>query len=473
MRLHFVIFAAFLMTFSAEGLAADPYLLPPQNVTDIIDADPSPSIRISPDANWMMLIERDAMPGIRDVARRMLRLAGLRIDPAANGPFYTSFNKGLLLRTRSNDRTIRVPLPADARLAATSWSHDSRAFAFTVVTDDGTELWAGTVDAPEKPRRLTNDLSTVTGGFQWLPDGRHILCRVIPEGRGDEPKPPAAPVGPSIQESYGNTSPTRTYQDLLTSPYDEELFEHYATARLAILGLDGSKRIVSEPGIFIGVGASPDGRHMLLSKIGKPFSYLLTYRSFPQTIEVRSIDGKPEYRVADVPIEENIPIEGVRTGPRRVDWMSSADATLVWQEALDGGDPEKKVDHRDRFMTLAAPFQQSPRELLRVEHRGYGLTYFRNPSQVATLEYDRDRRWIRSLLIDLDKVDEPPIVIEDRSIRDRYGDPGSLLTEPNGNGHSVVRQDGDFVYRVGAGASPDGNLPFIDRQNLTTQKTSV
>ena len=28
-----------------------------------------------------------------------------------------------------------------------------------------------------------------------------------------------------------------------------------------------------------------------------------------------------------------------------------------------------------------------------------------------------------------------------------------------------------WIYRIGSGASPKGNLPFIDRQNVKTQET--
>ncbi|MEM9413436.1 MAG: prolyl oligopeptidase family serine peptidase, partial [Planctomycetota bacterium] len=35
----------------------------------------------------------------------------------------------------------------------------------------------------------------------------------------------------------------------------------------------------------------------------------------------------------------------------------------------------------------------------------------------------------------------------------------------------VALQDGDYVYRISAGASPDGDRPFIDRQNIQTMET--
>ena len=197
----------------------------------------------------------------------------------------------------------------------------------------------------------------------------------------------------------------------------------------------------------------------------------MTYRSFPRKIQTWDLAGKVTYHVADVPMDENIPIEGVRVGPRNVDWKSGVPATLVWSEALDGGDPNKEAEHRDRFVTLAAPFSDQPRELFKVQHRAFGMSYFADPTIVSTMEYDRDRRWVRSLMHDLKLPAATPKVLMDRSIRDRYGDPGRIVTVRDETGHSIARQDGDWIYRTGSGASPKGNLPFVDRQNMTTLKT--
>ena len=93
-----LVIAGSIMNFDKEMSFAQEYQLPPQEVIDIIDAAPEPAVSFSPDSKWMMLIERDAMPDITDVSRRMLQLGGLRIDPVANSRFQTSFSKGLLLR---------------------------------------------------------------------------------------------------------------------------------------------------------------------------------------------------------------------------------------------------------------------------------------------------------------------------------------------------------------------------------------
>ncbi len=471
----------FLSASASERMLAQQsgYRLPPQTVVDIIDAAPEPSISFSPDCQWMMLIDRDAMPDIEDVSRRMLQLAGLRIDPVANGEFETSFNTGLTLRRRDADpadqtRQTKIELPGHAKISRVSWSHNSRNFAFSVVTEEGQQLWAASVDAPH-PRLLTDRLNTVTGSFQWMPDGHQILCMLVPENRGKEPPAGRRPAGPNIQESSGNKSPTRTFQDLLTNPHEEAQFEFYSTTQLAVIDVDGTTRRIGQPQIFSETSPSPSGEFVLVTTIERPFSYLMTYRSFPRRIQVWKINGTASgpdvHIIADVPMDENIPIEGVRLGPRSVEWISNFPATLVWTEALDGGDPNRSVDFRDRFMTQSAPFVDLPEELLKVQHRAFGLTYFSDPSLVITTEYDRDRRWIRDLLHDLKMPGTTPKTLVDRSIRDRYGDPGRIVRVPDETGHQVARQDGDWIYRSGSGASPKGNLPFVDRQNIETLAT--
>ena len=67
--------------------------------------------------------------------------------------------------------------------------------------------------------------------------------------------------------------------------------------------------------------------------------------------------------VADVPMRDTVPINGVMTGPRSVRWLPHAPATLLWVEALDKGDLRNAVPHRDRIVTLAAPFAGDPSEV--------------------------------------------------------------------------------------------------------------
>ena len=447
------------------------YLTPPKEIVDIIDITPEPSVSTSPDSNWMLYLDRDSMPDVADLARRRLALAGMRIDPVTNGPFLTDFNRGISIRPRGKEDLIRIPTASPTRIDRVSWSHDSKSFVFTQVTDQGTELWWVEVANPTKPVRLTDRLSTVMQSLDWMPDGRRVLCSLVPSDRGPEPKPPIAPTGPSIQESYGNTSPTRTYQDLLQSSHDEALFEYYGTTQLVLLEAGKVPLSLGQPAMVTGATSSPDGQHILVTKIVRPYSYLLTSSSFPKQIDVIGLDGKQKYHVADIPLEENIPIEGVRIGRRAIQWRASHPATLIWTEALDEGDPRKKVPHRDQLKSLSAPFSSEPTNLVQLEHRYAGVGFFANPNLLMTTENDRDRRWVRSLLHDTSGLDVPPKILVDRSSRDRYGDPGRMLTKPDATGFPIAQQSDSWVWLAGQGATPEGSLPFLDRKNLDSLET--
>ncbi len=452
--------------------AQEAYRLPPPEVVELIDAAPAPRLSFAPDARHALVIERAALPSIEDLARRMLRLAGMRIDPAANASFRTSFDSGLSLRGLAAKSEVRVPL-SSARLDWTRWSHDGRHFAFVLVGKAGSELWVASVDAPTTPVRLSDRLSTLLGYPQWMPDGTSLICRVVPQGRAEEPARSNVPKGPVTQESSGKDSPVRTYQDLLRDEHDGALFEHYAACDLVIVSVTGQKRQVAadeSPALWATADPAPDGRHVLVARVQRPFSFLLPWYRFPQRVEVIDLEDGSATRVADVPLGDGIPIEGVRTGPRSFQWKAGHPATLVWSEALDGGDPRNEAEHRDRFVVWAAPFDVEPRELLRVEQRAWGISWFGDTTLALTREYDRERRWMRALLHDLSGA-APPRVLEDRSIRDRYGDPGSLLTRADDSGQAIVRQDGTHVWRAGSGASPEGLLPFLDRQDLESLET--
>src|SRR5262245_4629025 len=69
---------------AAEPVSAQEatYRLPPPEIVRILEAEPTPEVDFSPDARWMLFIERPAMPSIADVTRPWVGLAGVRIDPA-------------------------------------------------------------------------------------------------------------------------------------------------------------------------------------------------------------------------------------------------------------------------------------------------------------------------------------------------------------------------------------------------------
>lgn len=445
----------------------DAYLTPPQAVVDLVAADPTPSVSFSPDAAWLMMVERDAMPSIEVVGRPLLRLAGVRIDPETNARFASSYSKGLVLRHAGKRETVRIPVGDSARIANVTWSHDSKHFAYVLATDAGSELWLGSVDASTAPVRVSDRLNTVLISPKWMPSGTELLFAESPEALGEAPTEARRPAGPNVRESRGSKSPLRTYQDLLSSQHDEALFKHYATVQLVVANAD-QRTEVGAPGLFMSASPSPTGERFLVSTLEQPFSYVMPYYRFPHSIQVWDSSGKPVHTVAKVPLGDGIPIGGVRQGPRNVTWSPSG--SLVWVEALDGGDPKAEVPHRDQWYE-SSPDGSNVGKLMKVEHRASGLAWLQDGVRTITSEFDRDRRWTRSILHDRSKASEQAMVIEDRSVRDRYGDPGRLVTKRDENGFARVALGNGRLWRRGSGASPEGSLPFLDSQDLATGET--
>jgi dipeptidyl aminopeptidase/acylaminoacyl peptidase len=440
------------------------YLTPPKAIVDILDAEPLPGVTVGPARETIALLPRRSMPSIEELAQPMLRLAGLRINPANNGPHGATGATGITLRSIASGEERAVNVPADARIGGVSFSPDGRRFTFTNTTQQSIDLYIGDTTTGQT-RKVDGALNGLNGSCDWTDDGTALLCGFVPASRGPAPAAPKAPTGPNIQESYGNPGPVRTYQDLLTSAHDEDLFQHYFTTQLAFVdAASGQRTPVGQPGMVMGT-LSPDARYILVRKVKRPFSRLVTWGQFPQDVEIWNRKGERVRAVADVPMGDTVPINGVMTGPRSYRWAPLEPATLIWVEALDKGDIRNTVPHRDRIVTLKAPFSGEPAEVAKTEFR-YGGASWTDDGTILLSESDRATRTTRTWV--LNQTWSEPRKLWDRKQQDAYGNPGSPMGRP---GKGTILQSGDFIYLTGAGASPEGDRPFLDRLNLKTFAT--
>ena len=457
-------------------MTAHNYQRPSKEITDVLDVGPTPGISISPTREFLLLIERSNYPPIEDLAAPMLKLAGLRINPQTNGPHLAPRNTGLILQSIVTDEKRRIDVPEGANIGFQGWSPDGRQFAFTVTTNNAIQLWIASV--ANASAQMIDGLA-INGSYgvpvQWLPDSSGLLVQAIPADRGSRPEQPKAPPGPAIEESSGRSGPVRTYQDLLQNSHDEDLFVYYCSSQLAIIDVTSrSVQPIGPASLFGSVEVSPDGQHILAIRLERPFSYLLPASRFPKTIEVWNRTGASEHVVASLPLQDAIPIEGVPTGPRSVTWQPNQLATLSWLEALDDGDPRKIVPHRDRVLSLAVPFDSAPTELTKTEQRCTGIQWGETDGLALVWDYDRDRRWTRTFRINTEQPDISPSLMWERSVNDRYADPGSPLNRLLPNGQSVMWQHDTYLYLRSGGATPKGDRPFLDRYNLATgEKTRL
>ncbi len=448
--------------------AEETYKKPPQAVLDVLNAPLPPDATISPSKDFVLLTVPQRYPPIADVAAPMLRLAGQRINPATNGPHRAQYVVSITVKKISDGSEVKVALPANAKPSRPQWNTDGKQFAFTNTTASGIELWTGDA-ATARIRKISGVTINAAYGDALSWTGNHtLLVQLVPAGRGKPPVAPPVPPGPNVQETSGNAGPTRTYEDMLQTPHDEKLWDYYTTSQLASVDLNGDKvTAIGKPAIFVNTDASPDGKFIIASMLHRPYSYLQPAQQFPRLIEVWDATGKPVYKVADLPIADKVPIGGVRTGPRGVQWQPSEPSTLVWAEALDDGNPAKRVPSRDKIVTLKAPFTGAPAELFKTEQRMSSIAWIEKDRLALITETDRQKKRTRSFLVN---IDNPGAAREiwNRDTQDKYRDPGTPVTRTTPTGQRVIVQNGDWIYLQGEGASPQGDLPFFDRFNLRT-----
>lgn len=464
---------------------ASGYNLPPKNILDVMRAPSPPVPSLSPTHDAMLLVSWQDYPSIARVSTPFLRLAGVRVETGNHSRHDTPGGYGItacasgyeLVRVADGARTP-IALPQNACPGSPVWSADGTRFAFANTTATSVELWIG--DAK------TGAIKAVAGAhlnpvfddtLQWMPDQKTLLVKLVPEGLGAPPAAPLVPEGPSIQQTDGRKGQSSTYEnrDTLANSYDESLFDYYGATQLALVdAATGAMTPVGKQGIYLGLDPAPDGKHLLVSAIHRPYSYLVTYERFPRRTEVWDLSQPAQVvaqTISDRPLSDRVPVHGVPVGPRNFAWRATDAATLVWAEALDGGDWNTTAPARDKVLLQKAPFTAAPVEIARTEQRYEGFDWSDLPGLALLHEFDSNKHWERTFIIDVDHPQQKPRLLWDLSSDDSYANPGSPVHRLLANGSYVLRRDGDAIYLNGTGSSPEGDRPFLDKLNLKTLKS--
>jgi len=440
---------------------------PEEDILKILHAPQLPWTSTSPTKSHMVLTDPIIYPALSELAGPMLKLAGTRVNPKNN--YYHGRHGGISPRilTIKDGSTVPVNVPRDSEIIRTFWNADGERFAMAVGFEDRIELWMGDISGKvEKvPDMILNPL--MDQAVRWFPDQEKIIVRRIAD-RGEAPQKPSMPKGPKILEDAGaKARSTYESRNLLETAHDDALFSYYTQCELVIYDTKTKKKKVIGPAAsYIYAGISPDGKYLLVERLKEPWSREVAWWRFANDVEVWDLNGNLIKTVVNQPIANEVPAQGVITGPRYVSWQPTAPHTLFWREALDGGDPVAEVDHRDKLMSWTAPFDSMPKEIFKAEHRIQSTMWGEEDGMLIVNQRERMKRWRYVWLLDVNKGTARQWFDLDEN--DRYNDPGRPLFTQLDNGKYVVKVEDGSIYFRGSGGTKEGDRPFVDRRNIET-----
>jgi len=453
------------------------YQTPPKDILDLVMAKPTPGVSIDSKAEWMLLQERSSFPSVEEMAQPELRIAGLRINPRNFGPSRSSYAINLQLKNIRSGKTLSITgLPDNLKAGSLSWSPDESRIAFTHSTNERIDLYV--IDVATQQARKVNQaaLNTVAGqSFIWVGNDR-LLYKTVPGNYRSYPPPPAAPRGPVVQENLGKAAASRTYQDLIKTPYDEDLFDYMATAQLVISNLQ-TETAIGKPAIYESLNLSPDQQFLLTQTINRPFSYLVPLTGFPQTVNLVNLNTFTSVALLNNPSEEGQPIgfDDAVNFPRNFEWRDDEAASLTYVQALDKGYGRSKAEYRDALMQVKVDPNtkdlSTAKELFRTQRRLRNVIWGNASLALVyqAMTFDRKQQ-----IFTWNPATGAMDLLNERSSNDAYSDIGSPVTTKNSFGRSVLLQlkNGNLLLRS-QGASADGDMPFIQTFDLKTKKGTI
>jgi dipeptidyl aminopeptidase/acylaminoacyl peptidase len=461
--------------FSAFAQDAISYQQPPAVMANLLLAKSTPAVDINSKAEWMLLTERNSYPSVEELAMPEFRIAGLRINPNNFSPSRQSFINNLTLKNLKTGKTaVLTGMPAPLLAGNTSWNPGESKIAFTNTTQKGVDLYIIDLLTFKAAKINKLPLNVVMGsGISWL-DNETLLYRTATKPASAAPAKPLMPKGPTVQQNLGKASPSPTYQDLIKSPYDEQLFAFFATSQLTQYK-NGVQTLIGQPAIYLSVSISPDKKYLLERTINKPFSYLVTSRGFPSTVKITDLSGKAVKVLAQLPSAEGTPsgYDNTQNITRGYEWRDDEAATVTWAQPLDSGLIKKKVDFHDAVFALSAPFAGTPKELFKTQTRYRGTDWgdaklalvqegLRSKQTVKVSRYNPSTGTMETLY-ELNQTDA-------------YNAPGEPVRSKNRFGRSVVLTVDNgtkLLLNNTVGSSAKGDLPFLAKFDLGTRKNEI
>ena len=429
------------------------------------------------------LIKRyaETMPSIHYVARPQLKLGGIRFNPENYTFISNTYFKRLVYFDLQSRKATDIRLPAGAIVREVLWAPDGKNIAISVEENAGQSVYV--IQAKNLKRKKIGGIllnSSLSRVVEWVGSEQLILGARTARQKLGLHVGKTAPIGPVIQDAGGVVSQNRTYTDLIKTHEDESLLALAIEIQLVLVHVkSGKQNKIGKPGFYGRVTVSPSDQYILIDTYLLPFSKVVPINLFAKKIEVWNLNAKVIYGFKPLGPHENLPIEGVTVGPRSIRWIENEPNTLLFAEALDQGNWAVKAEYRDELFKLKILKSGKPKKesVIRLKQRFAGFESFDEPDSYWIVDYERDRQWVTYFWVKKDSKNVwQSETIFSLNENDAYGDPGNPVQMRNVRGEAVIALDRSspgqkFMFLSGAGASEEGERPFLKRFNLQTKES--
>ncbi len=477
-------------TGATAVLDATEWVQPPPEIADAVLAPRYLNVtlnRPSPGGEWFLHEVSDGPVTMDRFSRPFDELGGQFFEPQANRHRRLSIRSmaGLQAISAADGAVTDIEVPRGARVSAPQWSPDGSRLAFYVHTDDATHIYVAD-PATGDSRQITRDavLATMVTAFEWTSNGEEIATVLVPDGRAPRPTAPAVPSGPQVKQTEEGRNILRTYASLMATPHDEALLEWHVTGQLAAIAVD-DRRVtnIGAPAMIRSFDFSPDGIHVRVTTMQRPFSYIVPVTSFGRVEEIWDRDGAVLAEIEET--ELNTGIRGAPSAPgvagdeeeadrRGMSWREDG-AGLVYlrmepapeeEEGADeeeAGEEDEEDGRMDRVMLWAPPFGEDDETVLyesrrrMTNHRyseDYGWLFVTQGGgrggRAGGFGGGGGRGTVTQYAVRLDDP-ETRYTISEWDTEDFYANPGSLLMNDG-------RAGGGGAFRFGGGGGASGHV---------------
>jgi dipeptidyl aminopeptidase/acylaminoacyl peptidase len=473
-RFSLVLLVCFLLSSIIKAQDDGSYKLPPKAIADMLLAKPSPNVSVDDKGEWMLFTDVSLYPSVEELARPELKIAGLRINPNNFAPSRQNYISNTWLKNISTGKEYKITgLPSPLFAGNFSWSPGNKKIAFTQTIKDKVDLYIIDVASQKAMKANKAALNVLMGTYQWFDDNT-LLYQTAIKPVSAAPIKPLLPKGPTTQENYGKAAPRPTFQDMIKSPYDEQLFEFYTTTQL-IKNVNGTETKIGQPAIYSTINISPDKKYMIIQIVKKPFSYIVPAEGFPSIVLITDMNGRTVKQMAELPSAETAPSgnDNVQLVARGFNWRDDEPATIIWCMPLDSGLIKKNVDFHDVVYGLPAPFNSEPKLLFKTKMRFRSVRW--GNATLALVNEGLQGKQTTQISRYNSTTGEMEKLIE-RNTTDAYANPGFPVTEKNQWGRDVIKvtdNGSKILMNNPTGSSPNGDLPFLASFDLATKKSDI